>query len=143
MRDNSGLVSNEAVVTFTMTERDFPYQNPIDIFDVSADGNVSPRDVLLVINEVNDPEISDPATGEITTPIAAGDVPVAYLDVDGNGLITPRDVLGVINRLNQLSTSAASAAGEPDNADAIAFLFASQFDALDDADDDEEEDDLV
>ncbi len=135
VRDNSGLVSNAAQVTFTLTERDFPYQNPINSFDISADGNVSPRDVLLVISEINDPVISDPATGEITATIAAGEQPDAYLDVDGNGLITPRDVLGVITTLNNQSASGEPTAAAADAA--VAMLFASQFDALD-ADDDEE-----
>jgi len=135
VRDDSGLVSNAAVVSVSMTERDFPYQNPINGFDVSADGDVSPRDVLLVISEINEPQISDPATGEITATLATGERPVAYLDVDGNGIITPRDVLSVITTLNNQS----SAAGEPTGiaaADAaLASLFDSQFDALDDEED--------
>ena len=54
--------------------------------DANADGNVSPLDVLVVINQLNSSNRT---------------LYRASYDVDKDGLVTPLDVLIVINRLNQ------------------------------------------
>lgn len=54
--------------------------------DVNADGAVSARDALAVINRLNLPEVVDNAIG--------------LLDVDGDGEVSAIDALRVINRLN-------------------------------------------
>ena len=72
-----------------------PWQNPVNRFDVSGDSVVSPVDVLLVINYLND------QSNDLSQRLPAVRPPEQpYLDVDGNGFVTPSDALGVINHLN-------------------------------------------
>ena len=54
--------------------------------DVNADGTVSARDALAVINRLNLPDLVDDA--------------ISLLDVDGDGDVSAIDALRVINRLN-------------------------------------------
>lgn len=73
------------------------WQNPVESADVNADGELTPLDVLSVINRINahpgDPAVPDsPAT------------PPPYYDVDGNGFITAADVLRLINLINEQLT---------------------------------------
>ena len=135
VQDNSGLVSNSANVRVSTTERDFPYQNPIHNLDVDSNGFVSPRDVLLIIREIDDRHVSDPDTGEITVVLTPGAQPSGYFDVDGDGFIVARDVLSVVIHLNEIS----SASAEPPELDsaqnyatAAAAVFALRFDPWDD-----------
>lgn len=147
VRDNDGLVSNAADVRVSMSERDFPYQNPINNMDVDGDGNVSPRDVLFIIDEIDDRDVSRSDTGEITTNPTPGTRPAGYFDVDGNGFIIGRDVLAVILHINEAGAAAAAAVanGEPavsqSPASATASVFALPFDAFDafNTDDDDED----
>jgi hypothetical protein len=61
-------------------------QNPADPEDADRDGEVSPIDVLAVVNQLNAPDRpSDPRVS---------------IDVDGDGVIAPIDALMIINRLN-------------------------------------------
>lgn len=78
-----------------------PWQNPTDALNVDADHLVSPLDVLTVVDELNNPRISDPRTGQL--PPVGAFAPPPYLDVDGNGIISPLDALRVINELNRQS----------------------------------------
>ena len=57
--------------------------------DTNGDGKVSPIDVLIIINWLNDP------TKPTTVPPAP-----ANLDVNGDGIITPNDALIIINWIN-------------------------------------------
>ena len=137
VRDNSGLASGFAQVRVTMTERDFPYQNPINNLDVNNDGFVIPRDALIIINEINDRQVSNQTDGSITVLPAAGETPVAWMDINGDGFIVARDVLLVVNFLNGL-TPAAAAVEEPTvdpGVAAAAMVFASDFDAFEDEED--------
>lgn len=141
VRDDSGLASNSALVTVTITERDFPYQNPIDNLDVDNNGMIIPRDALIIINEINGRQISDSTTGMITTRPIPPEKPVAWMDVNGDGFIIARDVLLVINHLNQLG-----GAGEPDavvqaqsiDEVAVAVAFSTGFELFHDDEDDED-----
>ena len=130
--DDDGLVSNAADVQITTAERDFPYQNPINNLDVDADGHVSPRDVLIIIKEIDDREVSSAETGAVSLTPAPGSLPAAYFDVDANGFIVARDVLLVILRINELS---AASAEPPDafqlDAAAAAAVFALDVDVFD------------
>ena len=74
-----------------------PWQNPVNRFDVSGDNVISPVDVLLVINYLNDPS-NDPS--QRLPAVRPLDQP--FLDVDGSGFVTPSDALAVINHLNSL-----------------------------------------
>ena len=137
VRDNTGL-AGFASVRVTMTERDFPYQNPIDNLDVNNDGFVIPRDALIIINEINDRQVSNSSDGSITVGVPAGETPVAWMDINGDGFIVARDVLLIVNFLNGLTPAAAptdASMVEPEVA-AAAAVFASDFDAFED--DDEE-----
>jgi hypothetical protein len=67
-----------------------PAQNFANPEDANYDGTVSPADALIVINQLNRGETSDPPTKYST-------------DIDGDGVMSPRDALIVINRLNSRS----------------------------------------
>ncbi len=85
-----------------------PWTNPDNPNDVNANGTVSPLDALLVINELNEPIVSDPSTGALPVPIpdpAAFAPP--FFDVNRDGFVSPIDALLVINELNE-STAALS-----------------------------------
>ncbi|MCH5376104.1 MAG: Ig-like domain-containing protein, partial [Planctomycetes bacterium] len=107
-RDASGALS-QAPVTVVINIVDSPpaeWQNPINRFDVNNDGFVSPIDVLMVINLLNDP---NRGTGyEFPSPHPVGE---PLYDVDGDGLATPQDALGAINEVNRLN-SGGSGEGE-------------------------------
>lgn len=144
VQDNEGLVSNSAVVSVTMSERDFPYQNPIDSLDVDGNGVVSPRDVLFIIREIDERNVSSAATGATNTRPTVGERPAAYVDVDGNGFVIGRDVLTVIRFLNDNASVSTAAAEPPElldtdltDIDLAAAVYASDFDALDDDESDD------
>jgi len=85
--------------------------------DVTGDGQVTPLDVLTVINDVN----SHPGS---TAPPAESVLPPPFFDVSGDGQITPQDVLLVINAINSRAAAAGAEAGEG--------MFAAQVDAAPD-----------
>ncbi|MCY2986902.1 MAG: dockerin type I domain-containing protein [Planctomycetota bacterium] len=70
-----------------------PRQNPVLPEDVNADGQVTPLDVLLVINYLN----ANAAQKLLLNP---SDSQPPYFDVTGDDQITPQDVLAVIQCLN-------------------------------------------
>ena len=65
--------------------------------DVNADEVVAPLDALLVINELNAREFSDPTTGGLPEFRPEG---ADFLDVTDNGVVAPLDALFVINELS-------------------------------------------
>ncbi len=75
------------------------WQNPLDPFDVNGDKFVAPGDVLIVVNELNNPRYSDPV-GRLILPPPTG-APPPFLDTNGDGFVAPRDVLQLINFLNR------------------------------------------
>ncbi|MBB75357.1 MAG: hypothetical protein CMJ75_12685 [Planctomycetaceae bacterium] len=86
--------------------------NPVDPYDVNADGARSPVDALLVVKDLNR-QHTGAAEGEASVVSDAA----PYLDVNADGNISPIDALLVISALNQR----ASAAGEaPAHGSAIA-----------------------
>jgi len=77
-----------------VTENPRPWQNPVNHFDVNGDSIVAPRDVLLVINELN-------LNGFRQLPVPGPDFrPPPFFDADGDGNIAPFDVLVIVNFLN-------------------------------------------
>jgi hypothetical protein len=84
----SGFTGGAQVIT--ITESDFPWQNPSMPIDVSGDGRLSPVDALLVINYLNTPGRGNLPSGS----------PPPFLDVSGDNKISPEDALIVINALN-------------------------------------------
>ena len=88
---------------------DNPWQNPVDPEDVNNNGVIQPLDALLIINELNDPQFSDPSNGALPVPPPISLVDGPYLDVNGDGFASPIDALLVINQLNSSASSALSA----------------------------------
>lgn len=79
-----------------------PYHNPTLPGDVNGDGEISPIDALILINEINR------EGGRVLNPPTEGgepDVP-GYPDVNGDNRISPIDVLLIINHLNQTRDAA-------------------------------------
>lgn len=71
------------------------WHNYGNVHDVDGDGDVSPLDVLVLINSINrDGDRQLPARSTIQPP---------YLDVDDNGELSLLDVLVVVNELNRSS----------------------------------------
>jgi hypothetical protein len=87
-RDNK-TATNTLVLNVTQAQS--RYQNPVNRYDVNADGFVSPIDVLIVINFLN-------TQGSRPTDGLPG--PPDYVDVNGNRFVDPLDVLEVINMIN-------------------------------------------
>ena len=109
-RDEHGALSLSAV-TVVINIVDSPpaeWQNPINRFDVNNDGFVSPIDVLLVINLLNDPDRGIGYVFPFPRPLGS-----PYFDVDGDGVASPLDALGVINEVNRLNQGG-SPEGEAD-----------------------------
>ena len=67
-------------------------QNPNNPKDVNGDGIVSPADLLVTINNLNNPNRNKSTTQNSTTPY--------FLDVNGDGYKTQIDALQLINYLN-------------------------------------------
>jgi hypothetical protein len=73
-----------------------PWQNPKNPHDVNGDGDMTPLDVLILVNLLNKygshPLQPSPGSG--------GEGPETMPDVNGDGSLTPVDVLLIINELN-------------------------------------------
>jgi hypothetical protein len=69
-----------------------PWHNSLNPYDVNGQGDVTPLDVLIIINYIN----SHPSL-ELPAPPAA---PPPYYDVNDDGNVTALDVLLVINYIN-------------------------------------------
>ena len=85
-----------AITTVTLSIVDplpSSHQNPTNRFDVNADGFVSPIDVLLIINFINE-------RGGGGSSIEGAPTPPPYRDVDGDEFIGPLDVLALITFIN-------------------------------------------
>jgi len=82
-----------------IVNKPFPWQNPLNPRDINRDMLVTPvGDVLPLINELNDPAVTN-ERGALPVPPAAP--PVTFYDVNGDNFLTPAgDVLPVINLLN-------------------------------------------
>ena len=75
-----------------------PYQNPNNKYDVTGEGNVTPLDALLIINQLS--------RGGATPIQNLGSIAPPYLDVNGDFWVTPLDALLVINELNRMRSGA-------------------------------------
>ena len=73
--------------TISISDNDSNWHNATNSNDVDGDSNVSPLDVLTIVNYLN-------RVG--SGPIATGNPP-PYLDVDSDNFVTPLDALIVIN----------------------------------------------
>ena len=87
------------------------FHNRVQFSDVDNDGVTSPLDALLVINELNHRELSDPETGVL---LPYDGVPAAFCDINDDNLIAPLDAPLVINELGDSQPLAAAAAIVPE-----------------------------
>lgn len=95
-----------------LSDRDFGlsiWQNPRNIRDVNDDGRVAPMDALIIINELNDPQVSHPTTGKLGNRLVVG---LPYFDVNGDGFVSSIDVLNIMNSLNAASAESESMINE-------------------------------
>jgi hypothetical protein len=104
--DQFGAVGNRATVRLTVGNPPPPtHQNPANRLDVNADGNISPLDVLLIVNFLN-------FAGSPSVPVTSLEAPPPYRDVNGNNFVDPLDVLDVVNYLNARSNQNGEGEGE-------------------------------
>jgi hypothetical protein len=92
-------LGNPTTVTINLGQSQ--YQNPIPgrQFDVTADGEVTPLDALVILTLLAERQVAGISVSQLTT------APPDFYDVNGDGLIEPLDSLEVIievGRLNQL-----------------------------------------
>jgi hypothetical protein len=115
-----GITGDSGVLVFT---------NPTDPLDVDNDGQISPLDALLIINDLN-------SNGSRS--LTGVDQALYYVDVTGDRFLSPLDALQVINFLNEpplasplpASGDLPVAAARPDSAAAaVAAAIASLPDA--------------
>lgn len=95
-RQNATVVANTATtdVDFGFVINSSQWQNATNRHDVNNDGEVSPIDALLIINDLNARGSRElPGTNTSTPP---------FIDVNGDSTVSPLDVLLVINYLNSL-----------------------------------------
>ncbi len=69
------------------------------MYPVTTFKNVTPIDALLVINEINSRQISDPRTGSLPSTVP-DDTTFPFLDTTCDSHVTPLDALLVINAIN-------------------------------------------
>jgi hypothetical protein len=90
------LTQGEAIVRL-IGPRD--WTNPIRRLDVNGNTTVEPQDVLVIINEINDPRFSD-STRQLVDAATLTTFPGFYYDTASDGFAVPQDALVVINFLN-------------------------------------------
>jgi len=90
---DSGSPPKTDVEVFTITV--FWWQNPVHFADVNADGNITPDDVVLLVNDINAKDSRSLLTTSPRTPN-----PPPFLDPSGDGVISPLDALLVISYIN-------------------------------------------
>ncbi|MBI2479860.1 MAG: hypothetical protein HYV60_14870 [Planctomycetia bacterium] len=84
----------DKLIDAAMTEQK-PWQNHRDRFDINDDGFVVPRDVLIMINDINDNgprDLLPPTTATLAAP---------YWDCSGDNFFSPLDILQVINFIEE------------------------------------------
>jgi hypothetical protein len=101
--DSGGLSISQNFVVNVM-EISKPWQNAASPLDIDKDGIITPSDVLKVINEINNPKVSD-SSGKLPDD-HPGDPLIPFYDVNGDGSVSPIDVLIIINGINEQSTQA-------------------------------------
>ncbi len=97
-------------------------QEPQDPRDVDGDGLITPLDVLLIVNELN--EFGPRPTNDPMNP------PPRPVDVNSDGFVAAIDALLIINHLNDADAPVAAAPALPDSLLAAAILDEQTLDDL-------------
>ncbi|NND96214.1 MAG: tandem-95 repeat protein, partial [Pirellulaceae bacterium] len=103
--DTEGRLSEAATVDVRVGKSRL--QNPQLNQDVNGDGDVSPQDVLLIINLFANSVV--PPNG---IPVEPGDSGPPFYDVNGDGFIRPSDILDVIAKLTEQAQTTLVGQGE-------------------------------
>lgn len=103
---NQASTSADNFVRYEAPSNPVGWTNQVNPLDVNNDGFVTPRDVLSIIIEINNRNVSDDE-GRLPTIGTLPPNPPGYVDVNGDGFATPRDVLMVINYINDQIAMAA------------------------------------
>lgn len=74
------------------------WQNPRDRYDVDDNGWAQALDVLILVNEINSRNFTQP--DRQLPPARPADFRLPYLDITGDNAVTALDVIALINRLN-------------------------------------------
>lgn len=104
-----GLPGGDYRAFFSVQDGGPAWQNPRGPMDVNDDTFVTAMDVLLIVNELNNPANHDPSGRLDASPSGAAWPP--YYDVSGDDFVTPLDVMLIINRLNAQAFGEAEAPG--------------------------------
>jgi uncharacterized protein YkwD len=105
--DDGGALSDQALVSVVVAEKDFPWRNPVNALDVDNDGVVAPRDALLIIND-----LTQNAPRRLPLPRTPPSGPPRFLDTNRDKFVSAIDALLVINKLTP-PRAANSAGGQP------------------------------
>ena len=103
------------------------WQNVAEPNDVDNSGSILPRDVILIINEINQPVHADGVTGRLPPPpngLPNESERAFFFDVNGDGFVTAGDAVRIINYLNATPgiVAAAVSANAPTTAEVSAAL---------------------
>lgn len=101
--DGAGIDSEPYVCPEVVVEPGSEWQNVIIPTDVNQDNVISPIDVLILINAMNDDGVRM-LDSSVDTAIK--------VDVNGDGHLTPSDLIAVINELNEPGRDTAVAIAE-------------------------------
>ncbi|MCA9140841.1 MAG: hypothetical protein KDB00_28920, partial [Planctomycetales bacterium] len=83
-----------------------PWQNLVNVFDTNNDGDTTPLDALVVLNEIaRGTYLVDDS--QLENPLNVSQWPGLYIDTNGDGRATPLDALIVINRVAVLQVGGA------------------------------------
>jgi VCBS repeat-containing protein len=119
--DGIGVASPPVTVTINVTNTR-AWRNPTLALDVNGDGSVSPIDVLLIVNYLN-----QNGAGPVPVPTPP---PPPYRDTNGDNNVTPADALLVINFLNNQGLAEGEGESLESNSDAVGGLFAGPSTAM-------------
>ncbi len=110
---DKGGASAVASLSVEVDANQLPWHNTAKPLDVTADGNVTARDALLIINYLN---VAGP--GSVPTGAQASD---GFFDTSGDNSVSARDVLLVINDLNLQAAGEGESAIIGDSDSLVAF----------------------
>lgn len=126
--EDTSLWDTQFVTVQFTTDRP-AWRNLENAADIDGDAVLAPRDVLLIVNELNSPEVCG-STGQLPSERDAAHKLKGYFDANGDSFVSPSDALWVINAINAATSDLASAQGEgqptPEGVDWLFAAWAAQ-----------------